>query len=78
VARSPGATSTSTFSIDLLVKDQSLMLAEAAQRLVPMPALAAILEVHQSARAKGWGQEDIVAVMNAPQDGNGPVRSGAF
>ena len=53
------------FSIDLLVKDQSLMLAEAAQRLVPMPGLAAIREVHQSARAQGWGQEDIGAVIKA-------------
>jgi 3-hydroxyisobutyrate dehydrogenase-like beta-hydroxyacid dehydrogenase len=51
------------FSIDLLVKDQSLMLAEAAKRLAPMPGLAAIREVHQSARAQGLGQEDIAAVI---------------
>lgn len=51
------------FSIDLLVKDQSLMLAEAAKRLAPMPGLAAIREVHQSARAQGFGQEDIAAVI---------------
>lgn len=53
------------FSIDLLVKDQTLMLAEAASRQVPMPGLAAIREVHQAARAQGWGQEDIVAVVKA-------------
>jgi 3-hydroxyisobutyrate dehydrogenase-like beta-hydroxyacid dehydrogenase len=51
------------FSIDLLVKDQTLMLAEATKRLAPMPALAAIREVHQSARAQGFGQEDIGAVI---------------
>jgi 3-hydroxyisobutyrate dehydrogenase-like beta-hydroxyacid dehydrogenase len=53
------------FSIDLLVKDQTLMLAEAASRQVPMPGLAAIREVHQAARAQGWGQEDIGAVVKA-------------
>ena len=39
------------------------MLAEAAKRLAPMPGLAAIREVHQSARAQGLGQEDIAAVI---------------
>jgi len=53
------------FSIDLLVKDQSLMLAEGATRQVPMPGLAAIREVFQAARAQGYGQEDIVAVVKA-------------
>ena len=51
------------FSIDLLVKDQNLMLDEAAQQRVPMPGLAAIREVFQSARAQGLGQEDIAAVV---------------
>ena len=50
------------FSLDLLVKDQTLMLAEAAARRVPMPGLAAIREVCQAARAQGYGQEDIIAV----------------
>jgi 3-hydroxyisobutyrate dehydrogenase len=53
------------FSIDLLVKDQTLMLEEAASRRVPMPGLAAIREVFQSARAQGFGQEDIAAVVKA-------------
>jgi 3-hydroxyisobutyrate dehydrogenase-like beta-hydroxyacid dehydrogenase len=53
------------FSIDLLVKDQTLMLAEAASRRVPMPGLAAVREVFQAARAQGWGQEDIAAVVKA-------------
>jgi len=49
-------------SIDLLVKDQTLMLEEAASLRVPMPGLAALREVFQAARAQGWGQEDIAAV----------------
>jgi 3-hydroxyisobutyrate dehydrogenase-like beta-hydroxyacid dehydrogenase len=53
------------FSIDLLVKDQTLMLAEAASRRLPLPGLAAIREVFQAARAQGYGQEDIVAVVKA-------------
>jgi 3-hydroxyisobutyrate dehydrogenase-like beta-hydroxyacid dehydrogenase len=51
------------FSIDLLVKDQSLMLAEAAAQRTPMPGLAAIREVHQAARGQGLGAEDISAVV---------------
>jgi len=51
------------FSIDLLVKDQSLMLAEAAGQRTPMPGLAAIREVFQAARGQGWGAEDIAAVV---------------
>jgi 3-hydroxyisobutyrate dehydrogenase-like beta-hydroxyacid dehydrogenase len=50
------------FSVDLLVKDQSLMLDEAASLKVPMPGLAALREVFQAARAQGLGQEDIAAV----------------
>jgi 3-hydroxyisobutyrate dehydrogenase-like beta-hydroxyacid dehydrogenase len=51
------------FSIDLLHKDQSLMLDEAAAHRVPMPGLAAIREVLQSARAQGLGAEDIIAAI---------------
>ncbi|MFZ5893862.1 MAG: NAD(P)-dependent oxidoreductase [Myxococcota bacterium] len=53
------------FSIDLLVKDQSLMLAEATQQRTPLPGLAAIREVFQTARAKGLGNKDISAVIQA-------------
>jgi 3-hydroxyisobutyrate dehydrogenase-like beta-hydroxyacid dehydrogenase len=53
------------FSIDLMHKDQTLMLDEASRLAVPMPGLAAIREVFQAARAHGWGQEDIVAVVKA-------------
>lgn len=53
------------FSIDLLVKDQTLMLSEASGLGVPMPGLAAIREVCQAARAQGFGAEDIAAVVKA-------------
>lgn len=59
------------FSIDLLVKDQTLMLAEASRRRVPMPGLAAIREVCQSARALGYGGEDIAAVYKAVEKAGG-------
>ena len=50
------------FSIDLMHKDQTLMLDEAARLQVPMPGLAALREVFQVARAQGFGGEDIAAV----------------
>jgi 3-hydroxyisobutyrate dehydrogenase-like beta-hydroxyacid dehydrogenase len=53
------------FAIDLLVKDQSLMLEQASSLKVPMPGLAAIREVFQAARAQGHGREDICAVVKA-------------
>jgi 3-hydroxyisobutyrate dehydrogenase-like beta-hydroxyacid dehydrogenase len=53
------------FSIDLMAKDQGLMLEEADRRRIPMPGLAAIREVYQAARARGWGQEDIAATYKA-------------
>jgi 3-hydroxyisobutyrate dehydrogenase len=53
------------FSIDLLVKDQSLMLAEAAAQRTPLPGLAAIREVFQAARAQGLGEKDIAAVIKS-------------
>jgi len=53
------------FSVDLLVKDQNLMLEEAHAHKVPMPGLASIREVFQAARAQGWGEEDIAAVVKA-------------
>jgi len=62
------------FSIDLLVKDQGLMLDEAGLRGVPMPGLAAIREVFQAARAQGFGAEDIAAVVKTVEAAAG-VRS---
>lgn len=59
------------FSIDLLVKDQTLALEEGSAHGVPMPGLAAIREVFQSARARGWGQEDIAAVVKVIESSAG-------
>lgn len=59
------------FSIDLLVKDQNLMLAEAERHQAPMPGLTAVRDVFQDARAKGWGQEDIAAVIKALESAAG-------
>jgi 3-hydroxyisobutyrate dehydrogenase-like beta-hydroxyacid dehydrogenase len=59
------------FSIDLLVKDQTLMLAEAAAQGVSMPGLAAIREMCQAARAQGHGGEDIAAVVKAVESAAG-------
>jgi 3-hydroxyisobutyrate dehydrogenase-like beta-hydroxyacid dehydrogenase len=53
------------FSIDLMHKDQALMLAEASARKVPMPGLAAIHGVMTTARACGFGGEDIAAQIKA-------------
>ncbi len=50
------------FSIDLLVKDQNLMLREAAALAAPMPGLVAIRDVCQQARDQGYGQDDIIGV----------------
>jgi 3-hydroxyisobutyrate dehydrogenase len=51
------------FSIDLMHKDQTLMLEEASRLQVPMPGLAVLREVFQAARAQGLGGEDIAAVF---------------
>jgi 3-hydroxyisobutyrate dehydrogenase-like beta-hydroxyacid dehydrogenase len=59
------------FSIDLLVKDQTLALEEGAANGVPMPGLAAIREVFQSARARGFGGEDIAAVVKVLESAAG-------
>jgi 3-hydroxyisobutyrate dehydrogenase-like beta-hydroxyacid dehydrogenase len=59
------------FSIDLMHKDQTLMLEEAAQLRVPMPGLAAIREVFQSARGHGWGKQDIIAIVKAIEAASG-------
>ena len=50
------------FSIDLLVKDQNLMLHEAKALGAAMPGLVAIRDVCQQARDQGLGQDDIIGV----------------
>jgi len=51
------------FALELLHKDQTLMLEEANVRQAPMPGLAAIREVFQAGKAQGIGGEDIAAVI---------------
>jgi 3-hydroxyisobutyrate dehydrogenase len=53
------------FSLDLLHKDQRLMLAEGERHRVPLPGLAAIHAVTEVARAIGVGGEDIAAQVKA-------------
>lgn len=53
------------FSLDLLHKDQKLMLEEASSRQVPLPGLEAIHGVTGRARSLGFGAEDIAAQLKA-------------
>ena len=47
------------------------MLAEAAAQKTPLPGLAAIREVFQTARAQGLGAEDISAVIKTLERAGG-------
>lgn len=53
------------FSIDLMHKDLSLFLDNAAANRVPTPAAAAMREAYNVARAAGKGDMDITAVITA-------------
>lgn len=53
------------FSIDLMHKDLSLFLDNAAANRVPTPAAAAMRETYNLARAAGKGDMDITAVITA-------------
>jgi len=59
------------FALELLHKDQTLMLEEANVQRAPMPGLAAIREVFQAGRAQGVGAEDIAAVIKVLEKGAG-------
>ncbi len=56
------------FSIDLMFKDLSLFLENAAVNKVPTPAGAAMHEAYNLARAAGKGALDITAVISAYED----------
>ena len=56
------------FSIDLMFKDLRLFLDSAAEHRVPTPAVSAVKETYQFARAQGKGQQDIGAVITALED----------
>ncbi len=51
------------FSLDLLVKDQTLMLEHAQNHKVPMPGLTAIREVFRGGQARGLGAKDMASVI---------------
>jgi 3-hydroxyisobutyrate dehydrogenase-like beta-hydroxyacid dehydrogenase len=53
------------FSIDLMHKDLSLVLDNAATNKVPMPTAASLRETYNLARAAGKGEQDITAVITA-------------
>lgn len=53
------------FEIDLMHKDLSLFLDNAAAHRVPTPAAAALRETYNLARAMGKGKQDIGAVVTA-------------
>jgi 3-hydroxyisobutyrate dehydrogenase-like beta-hydroxyacid dehydrogenase len=56
------------FSIDLMHKDLTLMLENAALNRVPTPTAACVRETYNLARAAGKGAEDITAVITAFED----------
>jgi 3-hydroxyisobutyrate dehydrogenase-like beta-hydroxyacid dehydrogenase len=53
------------FSIDLMHKDLSLFLDDAAAHRVPTPTAASLRETYNLARAAGKGAQDIAAVVTA-------------
>ncbi len=59
---------TTHFSIDLMHKDLSLMLDNAAANRVPTPTAASLRETYNFARASGLGDKDITAVITAYED----------
>jgi 3-hydroxyisobutyrate dehydrogenase-like beta-hydroxyacid dehydrogenase len=56
---------TTHFSIDLMHKDLSLFLDNAATHRVPTPTAASLRETYNLARAAGLGDKDITAVVSA-------------
>lgn len=56
---------TTHFSIDLMHKDLSLFLENAALHRVPTPSAASVRETYNFARAAGLGDKDITAVITA-------------
>lgn len=56
------------FAIDLMHKDLSLFLDNAAAQRVPTPTAASLRETYNFARASGLGDKDITAVITAYED----------
>ncbi|MEJ2343929.1 MAG: NAD(P)-dependent oxidoreductase [Gammaproteobacteria bacterium] len=53
----------SQFPVELMFKDMNLVLQAAGQLAVPLPATAAVRESFNAARALGYGDEDMAAVI---------------
>ena len=64
------------FSVDLLLKDLDLVLAEARDAGVYLPQAAATREAVNGARARGYGNEDIAAVVRLLEDISGVTVEG--
>lgn len=59
------------FAVDLMHKDLSLFLDNAAAHRVPTPTAATLRETYNFARARGLGERDITAVITAYEDAVG-------
>ena len=59
---------TTHFSVDLMHKDLTLFLDNAAAHKVPTPTAASLRETYNFARATGHGGQDIAAVVTAFED----------
>ncbi len=59
------------FPVDLLLKDLDLAQAEAHEAGVYLPALAAVREAVAGARGRGYGDQDMAAVVRLLEDING-------
>lgn len=59
------------FPVDLLLKDLDLAQAEAHKAGVYLPALAAVREAVAGARGRGYGDQDMAAVVRLLEDVNG-------
>lgn len=59
------------FPVDLLLKDLDLAQAEAHKAGVYLPALAAVREAVAGARGRGYGDQDMAAIVRLLEDING-------
>lgn len=59
------------FPVELLFKDLDLAQAEAAREGVYLPALAAVREAANGARARGYGDQDMAALVRFLEDVSG-------
>ena len=59
---------TPDFTLDLLRKDQELVLGTAAEHGYPLPTLAAIRDVLSEAIAAGYGDGDLCGIVRLFED----------